>query len=149
MKIPLISTANKIAESLFAQDTKKLQDGIGEYLKKSISFYDAGAEGFYHGLVLGLIALMDNQYRIKSNRESGNGRYDISLFPRENKYPGMIMELKWDKNLNDEELDALSIEAIEQINEKGYDTEMREEGVTDIIKFAVVFSGKKVKIRTE
>ena len=143
------TTANKIAESLFLQDTKKLQDGIGEYLKKSISFYDAGAEGFYHGLVLGLIALMDNQYQIRSNRESGDGRYDISLFPRENKYPGMIMELKWDKDLNDEELDALSAEALDQINKKGYDTEMREEGVADIIKFGIAFSGKKVKIRTE
>ena len=143
------TTANKIAESLFSQDTKKLQDGIGEYLKKSISFYDAGAEGFYHGLVLGLIALMDNQYQIRSNRESGDGRYDISLFPRENKYPGMIMELKWDKDLNDEELDALSAEALDQINKKGYDTEMREEGVADIIKFGIAFSGKKVKIRTE
>ena len=140
---------DKIVESLFSQDTKKLQDGIGEYLKKSISFYDAGAEGFYHGLVLGLIALMDNQYRIRSNRESGDGRYDISLFPRENKYPGMIMELKWDKDLNDEELDALSAEALDQINDKGYDTEMCEEGVTQIIKFGIAFSGKRVKIRTE
>ena len=52
-------------------------------MDNSISFYDAGAEGFYHGLVLGLIALMDNQYKIKSNRESGDGRYDISLIPRE------------------------------------------------------------------
>ncbi len=143
------ATANKIAESLFAQDTKKLQDGIGEYLKKSISFYDAGAEGFYHGLVLGLIALMDNQYRIRSNRESGDGRYDISLFPREDKYPGMIMELKWDKDLSDEGLDALSAKALDQINEKGYDTEMREEGVADIIKFGIAFSGKNLKIRTE
>lgn len=59
-------------------------------MDKSIRFYDAGAEGFYHGLVLGLIALMDNQYKIKSNRESGDGRYDISLFPREGRYPGII-----------------------------------------------------------
>ena len=142
-------TANKIAESLYMQDTKKLQDGIGEYMKKSISFYDAGAEGFYHGLVLGLVALMDDQYRIRSNRESGDGRYDISMFPRKNKYPGMILELKWDKGLSDEELDALSAEALDQINEKAYDTEMKAEGIRDIIKFGIAFSGKKLKIRTE
>ena len=142
-------TANKIAESLYMQDTKKLQDGIGEYMKKSISFYDAGAEGFYHGLVLGLVALMDDQYRIQSNRESGDGRYDISMFPRNNKYPGMILELKWDKDLSDEELDALSAEALDQINEKAYDTEMKAEGIRDIIKFGIAFSGKKLKIRTE
>ena len=69
------TTANKIAESLFTNDHSKLQKAIGEYMDKSISFYDAGAEGFYHGLVLGLIALMDNQYKITSNRESGDERY--------------------------------------------------------------------------
>ncbi len=142
-------TANKIAESLYAHDTKKLQDGIEEYMMKSISFYDAGAEGFYHGLVLGLVALMDNQYKIRSNRESGDGRYDISMLPRENKYPGMIMELKWGKDLSDEELDTLSAEALNQINENAYDTEMKEERIPDIIKFGIAFSGKKLKIRTE
>ena len=140
------TTANKIAESLYALDSKKLQDGIGEYMKKSISFYDAGAEGFYHGMVLGLVALMDNQYKIRSNRESGDGRYDISLIPRESKYPGIIMELKWDKELSDKELDSLSVEALKQIGKKGYDAEMREEGVEDIIKLGIAFSGKNVKI---
>lgn len=143
------ATANKIAESLYAHDSRKLQDGIGEYMKKSISFYDAGAEGFYHGLVLGLVALMDNQYKIRSNRESGDGRYDISMFPRDSKFPGIIMELKWDKDLNENELDSLSADALHQINEKGYDTEMRDAGIADIIKCGIAFSGKRVKIRTE
>jgi hypothetical protein len=143
------TTANRIAESLYAQDLKKLQKGIAEYMNKAISFYDSGTEGFYRGLVLGLIAMMDNQYRIKSNRESGDGRYDISMLPRENKYPGMIMELKWGKDLSDEELDTLSAEALNQINENAYDTEMKEERIPDIIKFGIAFSGKKLKIRTE
>lgn len=89
------TTANKIVESLFTNDHSKLQKAIGKYMDKSTSFYNAGAEGFYHGLVLGLIALMDNQYKITSNRESRDGRYDISMFPREVRYPGIIMELKW------------------------------------------------------
>lgn len=70
------ATANMVAESLFANDMRKLQKAISEYMEKSISFYDAGAEGFYHRLTLGLITLMDNHYRIRSNRESGDGRYD-------------------------------------------------------------------------
>jgi hypothetical protein len=143
------ATADKIAESLYVSDCKKLQDGIGEYIKKSISFYDAGAEGFYHGLVLGLVSLMDDQYRIRSNRESGDGRYDISMFPRTDKYPGILMELKWGKALNDHELDSLSKDAVQQIKEKRYDAEMQEEGIKDIIKFGITFSGKKVKIHTE
>ena len=117
-------------------------------LKQRRCFYDAGAEGFYHGLVLGLIALMDNRYKIKSNRESGEGRYDISMFPRENKYPGIIMELKWQKDLDENKLDALSAVALNQINEKGYVAELEEEGITDILKFGIAFSGKSVKICT-
>jgi hypothetical protein len=141
-------TANKIAESLYTLDITKLQEGIGEYMQKTISFYDAGAEGFYHGLTLGLVALMDNQYKIRSNRESGDGRYDINMFPRKKKLPGIIMELKWDKDLDDKALDLLSSDALDQIQEKRYDADMKEEGITDIVKIGVAFSGKKVKIST-
>lgn len=143
------TTANKIAESLYANDYKKLQKTIAEYMDKSISFYNAGAEGFYHGLVLGLIALMDNQYKIKSNRESGDGRYDISLFPREDRYPGIIMELKWKKDLNADELLGLADEALAQIDDKRYDEEMKEDGIRDILKFGIAFSGKKVSVKTK
>ena len=143
------TTANKIAESLYADDYKMLQNAIAEYMDKSVSFYDAGAEGFYHGLVLGLIALMDNQYKIKSNRESGDGRYDISLCPREDRYPGIIMELKWKKDLGAEELSELAYEALAQIDERRYDAEMKDEGIRDILKFGIAFSGKKVCVKTK
>ena len=143
------TTANKIAESLYANDYKKLQKAIAEYMDRSISFYDAGAEGFYHGLVLGLIALMDNQYKIKSNRESGDGRYDIGLIPRIGSYPGIIMELKWKKDLDEEALDKLAAEALKQIDGLRYDTEMLEEGICDILKFGIAFSGKKVIIKSK
>lgn len=140
------TTADKIAESLYASDYKKLQKAIAEYMDKSISFYDAGAESFYHGLVLGLIALMDNQYKIKSNRESGNGRYDISLIPRENRYPGIIMELKWKKDLKEDGLIELANQALAQIDNNRYDAEMKEDGIHDVLKFGIAFSGKKVYI---
>ena len=118
-------------------------------MDKSVSFYDAGAEGFYHGLILGLVSLMDNQYTIKSNRESGDRRYDICLFPRENRYPGIIMELKWKKALGTKELSDLADEAMTQIGEKRYDTEMKEYGVHYILKFGIAFSGKNVSIRSQ
>lgn len=140
------TTADKIAESLYASDYKKLQKAIAEYMDKSISFYDAGAESFYHGLVLGLIALMDNQYKIKTNRESGDGRYDISLIPRENRYPGIIMELKWKKDLKEDGLIELANQALAQIDNNRYDAEMKEDGIHDVLKFGIAFSGKKVYI---
>lgn len=143
------TTANRIAESLYANDHIKLQKAMAEYMDKTISFYDAGAEGFYHGLVLGLVALMDNQYKIKSNRESGDGRYDISLIPREKRYPGMIMELKWKKNLDEENLAGLAEEAFAQIDEKGYEADMKEDGIINILKFGIAFSGKRVHVKTK
>ena len=143
------TTANKIAESLYANDYKKLQSAIGEYMDKSIGFFDGGAEGFYHGLMLGLIALMDNQYKIKSNRESGDGRFDVSLIPREKRYPGIILELKWKEKLSDVELEKWSNEALKQIGELRCDSEMKEDGITEILKFGIAFSGKKVCVRIE
>lgn len=142
------TTANKIAESLYACDVAKLQQAIAEYMDKAISFYDVEAEGFYHGLILGLIALMDNQYKIKSNRESGDGRYDISMIPRDGKYPGIIMELKWQKNLTEDKLEQLAAEALEQIDKRRYDAEMVQAGVGDIVKMGIAFSGKKIDIKT-
>ena len=142
------TTANKIAESLYANDDRKLQGAIAEYMDKAISFYDAGTESFYHGLMLGLIALMDNRYKIKSNRESGDGRYDISMFPKEERNPGIIMELKWKKALSTEELDRLAEDAFAQIEDMRYDSEMKEEGIKEILKLGIAFTGKKVCIKT-
>lgn len=138
------TTANKIAESLYAKDETMLRQAIAEYLDRSVSFYDAGTEGFYHGLLLGLIALMDSQYRIQSNREVGDGRYDISLWPRKNQYPAIIMELKWKKALDQIALEKLAQEAFSQIEHKRYDADMKAEGIQRILKLGIAFSGKKV-----
>ena len=134
---------------LHAQVPGDIENIRFEYMDKSISFFDGGAEGFYHGLMLGLIALMDNQYKIKSNRESGDGRFDVSLIPREKRYPGIILELKWKEKLSDVELEKWSNEALKQIGELRYDSEMKEDGITEILKFGIAFSGKKVCVRTE
>lgn len=140
------TTANKIAESLYTNHPQKLQAALMEYMDKSVSFYDSSSEHFYHGLILGLVSLMDTQYEIQSNRESGDGRYDISLIPRTANRPGVIMELKSRARLNEEELRALSCEALKQIEDKRYDTEMLYHGVTKIFKLGIAFSGKKVQI---
>lgn len=149
MKIGAVSrtTADKIAESLFLNDYVKLEKAISEYMDKTISFYDTASESFYHGMILGLISMMDNQYKIKSNRESGKGRFDIGLIPRDDKYPGMIMELKWKKNLDDDELTLLADEALCQIHSMEYDSEMKSEGVKKILKFGIAFSGKSVCVK--
>lgn len=151
MQIGVITrtTANKIAESLYSNDYCKLQKALTDYMDKSVSFFDAGAEGFYHGLLLGLIALMDDQYKVRSNRESGDGRYDISLYPKIQAAPGIVMELKWKKGLTQEELADLAKIALNQIDEMRYDTELKECGIHNILKFGIAFSGKRVVVETK
>ena len=140
------TTANKIAEALFANDPKKLQTAVREYLDRFVSFYDAGAEGFYHGMMLGLIALMEGDYKIKSNRESGDGRFDICMFPKDAKNPGIIMEFKWKSNLEEKELVKEAETALNQIDEKRYDLDLQEDGISQIMKLGIAFSGKNVQI---
>ena len=77
------STAIAIQQAIIKQDVPKLQDNLQKLLLNSISSFDYAHENFYHGLILGICAIMNNLYRVDSNRESGHGRYDIQLRPRQ------------------------------------------------------------------
>lgn len=140
------SIADEIVESLYGNDAVALQFAIGEYLNQTVSFYHGGAESFYHGLMAGFLALMSDQYQILSDRESGEGRYDICLFPKDHKMPGILLELKWGRNLDEDALEAYARKAMIQIETKKYDLQLKNSGITDILKFGVAFSGKKVKV---
>ena len=140
------STAIYIQEAIFTGDSEKLQKNIEKLLIHSVSCYDTAKETFYHGLILGLCAILDNRYYITSNRESGTGRYDIALCPKDLKLPGIIIELKAEKDCDEPELEKLSQNALKQIEDKKYDTNMKAKGVTNILKYGVAFSGKTVKI---
>ena len=140
------ATAISIQEAIYSGDTAALQKNLGTLLMQSVSSYDTVGENFYHGLVLGLCATLDNRFYITSNRESGEGRYDICLCPKDAKMPGVLIELKAAKNCADDELKALSETALKQINDRKYDTELTTKGVKNIFKYGVAFSGKKVQI---
>ena len=83
---------------------------------------------------------------VTSNRESGDGRYDIQLKPTQKGLPGILIELKAEKNCSDEQLKKLSETALQQINDKKYETELTTAGVRTIYKYGVAFSGKKVEV---
>ena len=140
------ATAIAIQEAIYSGDGESLQEQLGKLLIQSVSCYDTAGENFYHGLVLGLCAMLDNRYIITSNRESGEGRYDISLCPKDGKMPGIIIELKAEKDADEKELKELAKVALKQIIDKKYDTEMQTKGVKTIIKYGVAFSGKHVEI---
>ena len=142
------ATAIAVEESIFSGNGEKLRDIISNFLIQSVSAFDAAGENFYHGFMLGVCALFGNSY-VTSNRESGDGRYDIALSPKVSNLPGIIIELKAEKNCNENELQELAKTALKQINDKKYDTELKSKGVKTIYKYGVAFSGKHVAVEAE
>ena len=139
------STAIAVQEAIFSGDNRKLKTQIQTLLMESASSFDTAGENFYHGFMLGLCALLGGFF-VTSNRESGEGRYDIQLKPVKKGLPGIIIELKAEKNGTEESLKQLSETALKQIQEKQYDTELRAAGVEVIYKYGVAFCGKRVEV---
>mgnify|MGYP002769477934 FL=1 len=140
------SLAISISQAIFSKDTQKLQALLEDFMVKSISSIDGANEGFYHGMMLGLCAILGNRYKIRSNRESGLGRFDIQLMPLTKGMPGFIFEFKHTKDGNTD-LSALADSALQQIEVKKYDTELRDNGVNSIISIGIAFRGKSAVVR--
>lgn len=140
------SLAISISQAIFSKDTQKLQSLLEDFMVKSISSIDGANEGFYHGMMLGLCAILGNRYKIRSNRESGLGRFDIQLMPLTNGMPGFIFEFKHTKDEHTD-LSALADSALQQIEAKEYDTELRDNGVNSIISIGIAFRGKSAVVR--
>ena len=139
------SLAIPIQEAIYSGNSDKLKGLLEKLLLQSASCYDTVGENFYHGLMLGLCALLSGYYAT-SNRESGNGRYDIQLFPKNNRLPGVIIELKAGKDCSDTALNVLSKAALQQIIDKNYSAELKENGVPVIYQYGVAFCGKNVEV---
>lgn len=140
------SLAISISQAIFSKDTQKLQSLLEDFMVKSISSIDGANEGFYHGMMLGLCAILGNRYKIRSNRESGLGRFDIQLMPLAKGMPGFIFEFKHTKDEHTD-LSALADSALQQIEAKKYDTELRDNGVNSIIRIGIAFRGKSAVVR--
>lgn len=125
---------------IFKNDIKLLQELLERFMMESVSSFDGTNESFYHGMMLGLCAVVSNRYRINSNRESGLRRSDIELYPTNKSNLGFIFELKYAKS--ESELDSMAQKAIDQIEEKKYDTAMKVGGISNIVKIDIAFCGK-------
>ena len=124
-------------------NTTLFEDLLNEQLQSSISFMDS-AEMFYHGFLLGILGAMPH-YQIRSNRESGKGRYDIALEPVSYRKPVIIMELKRATRFS--EMEVKCQEALHQIEIMQYDAEYVEKGYPNIMKYGICFCGKDCMIR--
>lgn len=147
------STAIAIQKAIVNQDIADLKNQLQTFLRQTISIFDESQEGFYQGLMLGLYAIMNNRYEVTSNRESGDGRYDIQMEPHNKSLPGILVELKVlnkkdakDESTVNEKLTDLSEKALQQIDAMDYSAMMSERGVTQIMKLGIAFYKKQAEI---
>lgn len=119
---------------------------LQQMVLNSLSYHDTDKEEkFYHILLLGMIQSLDEEYHIHSNQESGLGRYDIELEPRNKNKRGYILELKVASS--EEQLKERAEEGLAQISEKKYDNVLKERGIKEITYIGIAFHGKKVCIK--
>ena len=149
---------NQFIKALLKNDIDALNYYMNQITMATFSYFDVdGAEGgkseperFYHGFVLGLIAEQTDIYEIRSNRESGFGRYDVMMIPkkRDNRYPAVIMEFKVRNAIKEVNLEASVQAARKQIEEKNYDAELLARGFKkeEILHYGFAFEGKKILI---
>jgi len=135
-----------IHQAIFSKDTSKLQSLLEDFMLKSISTMDGASEAFYHGMMLGLCAVLGSQFKVRSNRESGLGRFDIELLPMVKGIPRFIFEFKHTKDIN-VDLDSLANSALKQIEDMKYDTELNDFGVEDIVKIGIAFRQKSAVVK--
>ena len=138
---------SEIEKAVFLCDGKRLKDALRKYMITSISFFDGAAEGFYHGMVLGLVASLSSKYYIRSNREAGEGRFDLQLEPKDRTLPGILMEFKAVSASEKEKLPDLAEEALLQTEDKEYQRDLEERGATEIVRYGIAFSGKDVEVK--
>ena len=123
-------------------DKELIQNALNRMLP-NISYMDS-SESFYHGYLLGLFSqfLNNKRFIVRSNRESGLGRFDLMIKATDNSV-GMIIELK----AGDKELDSIALKALEQINSKKYEEELKDSGITNIYRYAIAINSKECSVK--
>lgn len=141
-----------LLNSLTTGDVDTFSQIFQEFLISSVSVFDVSPsepEKIYHSFILGMLLGLSGRYEVKSNRESGYGRYDVMLIPKNTKELGIIMEFKKIGPFEQSDLESAAASALKQIEEKKYAQELLDRGVKRILYLALAFEGKKVLIRSK
>ena len=135
-----------LMEALIENRIDEYEEKLQEVLLTSVSYNDTkkGNEAFYHGLIMGMGLYLEGDYITKSNIESGLGRYDFSVEPKNKNKRAFIMEFKSTDSV--EKLEEVSKEALKQIEAKKYDISLKQNGIKEITYIGIAFCGKKIKI---
>ena len=135
-----------LMESLIENKIEDYEENLQEILLTSVSYNDTkkGNEAFYHGLIMGMGLYLEGEYITKSNIESGLGRYDFVIEPKNKSKRAYIMEFKSTDSV--EKLEEVSKEALKQIEDKKYDISLKQNGIKEITYIGIAFCGKQIKI---
>ena len=135
-----------LMESLIENKIEDYEENLQEVLLASVSYNDTkkGNEAFYHGLIMGMGLYLEGEYITKSNIESGLGRYDFLIEPKNKSKRAFIMEFKSTDSV--EKLEEVSKEALKQIEDKKYDISLKQNGIKEITYIGIAFCGKQIKI---
>ena len=135
-----------LMEALTENKIDEYEERLQEILLTSVSYNDTkkGNEAFYHGLIMGMGLYLEGDYITKSNIESGLGRYDFVIEPKNKTKRAYIMEFKSTDSI--EKLEEVSKEALRQIEDKKYDISLKQNGIKDITYMGIAFCGKQIKI---
>ena len=139
-----------ILKDLIELNLKEYEKKFKVLVNEMFSYMDVGkntAENFYHAFVLGMLVGLKDTYYVNSNRESGFGRYDIMLEPKVKNGNCFIMEFKVMENIEEKTIEDTIENAKKQIEDRGYESNLRERGFTNIIKMVYAFNGKDVEMR--
>ena len=139
-----IGLFRKTMEALKSLKFNDFEKYFQEIMLKSTSNWDTSKEAFYHGLSLGMLSYLDNDYYVTSNFEAGFGRYDVVLEPKNKNNRAFILEFKVTDDEN--KLEKLSEEAIKQIEEKKYEVNLKARKIENITFVGIAFYGKKLKV---
>ena len=139
----------EMLSTLISGDIENFRYIFQEFVINNISYFDVSGkepEKVYHAFVLGMLISLSKTHEVKSNKESGYGRYDVMIIPKDNSKIGIIIEFKKINNLSKETIEEGTLKALKQIDENRYEIELLQKGIKDIIKLAIVFKGKAVDI---
>ncbi|ACD52526.1 ATPase AAA [Clostridium botulinum] len=135
--------------ALVTGDVETFGGFFKNFVLNNISYFDVSGEEpekVYHAFVLGMIVSLSDKYEVKSNKESGYGRYDVMLIPKDTSKLGIIMEFKKIDDFMSKSIEKGIEEALNQIEENKYEAELKERNISNILKLAIVFKGKKIEV---
>lgn len=144
---------DEMLNALIANDIRTFERILSKFVLETLSYFNAGrktkeVERVFQAFLLGMLIRLTDRYEVYSEKESGYGRFDVSVIPKDKNKQAIIMELKSIDTFNNETKDQTLEAALKQIEDRRYEAAIRQQGCTNIMKVAVTFDGKRVWVKT-